>query len=198
MSQHSPNTPQTPLPGSGILRWFEIVPYSARLPHPPQPWLHGGSAQFALDCVPGSRRSPISSGLTAYVRPAPQSKEAGRIGDSQGAAGTCQENRSARDDAQQNSGFFRRPNNPDDHRSSCPREMRDRGIRDAISVRSVQIWAPFLPQSLAAVLPYPTMGIGGFQLVSFNESLHVYQLFSGPEETQSQSSSVRLKVGLNV
>ena len=29
----------------------------------------------------------------------------------------------------------------------------------------VQIWAPFLPQSLAAVLPYPTMGMGGFQLV---------------------------------
>ena len=39
----------------------------------PQSWLHRGSAQFALDCVPGSRQSPISSGVTADVRAAPQS-----------------------------------------------------------------------------------------------------------------------------
>jgi len=48
MSQHSPNTPQTPLLGGGILLWFGILPYSARVPHLPQFWLHGGSAQFAL------------------------------------------------------------------------------------------------------------------------------------------------------
>jgi hypothetical protein len=30
MIQHFPNTPQTPLLGSGILRWFRIVPSSAR------------------------------------------------------------------------------------------------------------------------------------------------------------------------
>lgn len=184
MSQQSPNTPQTPLPGSGILRWFEIVAYSARLPHPPQPWLHGGSAQFALDCAPGLRRSPISSGLTAYVRPAPQSKEAGRIGDSRGAAGTGQENRSARDDTQQNSGFFRRPNNPDNHRSSCPREMRDRGIRDAISVRSGSDLGAVPAPKLGRGLAVSHDGDGRFPARRpFNGSLHVYQLFSGPEET---------------
>jgi len=59
MSQHSPDSPQTPLLGSGILRWFGILTIFGTATSS-STFLTASPVGSVRPCVPGSRQSPIS------------------------------------------------------------------------------------------------------------------------------------------